>query len=200
MTARDQEMITPHAKATAEAEIRALIDAQARAIRAKDLDGTAASYAHDVVLFDVVNPLRSFGSEALRGRVAQWFASFEGPIEYELRDLSIAAGADVGFSHSLNRIRGTTTDGSKLEMWWRAPVGYRKVDGAWLVTHQHASVPFDVASGQAWLHLSPQEGTDTIRRDPLPERPRGAGRRERAEARPAAADLQPKQETRPCAS
>jgi uncharacterized protein (TIGR02246 family) len=154
-------MIAAHAKATAEAEIRALIDAQATAIRAKDLDGSVASYAHDVLLFDVVNPLRSCRADALRERLAQWFASFEGAIEYELRDLSIAAGDDMGFSHSLNRVRATTTDSSKLDMWWRATVGYRKLDGAWLVTHQHASVPFDVASGQASLHLTPWEVVDT---------------------------------------
>jgi ketosteroid isomerase-like protein len=37
-------------------------------------------------------------------------------------------------------------------MWWRATICYRKVDGAWQVTHEHASVPFDVASA---LDLEP---------------------------------------------
>jgi uncharacterized protein (TIGR02246 family) len=150
-------------KATAAAEIRALIDAQARAIRAKDLDGSVAGYAPDVLRFDVVNPLRSFGSDALKQRLSRWFASFDGPIGYELRDLSIAAGDDVAFSHSLNRVRAITTDGRQLDMWWRATVGYRKVDGAWLITHQHASVPFDTASGQASLDLGPEEarGSET---------------------------------------
>jgi ketosteroid isomerase-like protein len=71
----------------------------------------------------------------------------------------------VGFSHSLNRVSATTTDGRQLDMWWRATVGYRKSDGAWLVTHQHASVPFDVASGQASLDLRPEEarGSGTAR-------------------------------------
>ena len=155
-------MTAAHAKATAEAEIRALIDAQARAIRAKDIDGSVARYAPDVMLFDVVNPLRSSGSDALRQRLSQWFASFDGPIGYELRDLNIAAGDDVGFSHGLNRVRATTTDGRQLDMWWRATVGYRKIDGAWRITHQHASVPFDVTSGQASLHLRPEEARDAV--------------------------------------
>jgi uncharacterized protein (TIGR02246 family) len=150
-------MTAAHAKTAAEAEIRALIEAQTRAIRGKDLDGSVATYAPDVVLFDVVNPLRSFGSDALKQRLAQWFAAFEGPIGYELRDLTITAGDDVAFSHSLNRVSATTTDGRRLDMWWRATVGYRKVDGVWRVTHQHASVPFDAASGQASLDLRPEE-------------------------------------------
>ena len=40
-------------------------------------------------------------------------------------------------------------------MWWRATAGYRRTDGKWIVTHQHASVPFDVASGKASLDLKP---------------------------------------------
>jgi uncharacterized protein (TIGR02246 family) len=140
---------------TAEAQIRALIDDQAKAIRTKDVDGSVASYAPDVLLFDVVNPLQRLGSEAARKRLAEWFASFQGPIGYELRDLSITSGDDAAFAHSLNRVSATTTDGRKLDMWWRATVCYRKIDGAWLVTHEHASVPFDVASGRASLDLEP---------------------------------------------
>jgi ketosteroid isomerase-like protein len=88
-------------------------------------------------LFDVVNPLQTTGSDAARARLEEWFASFQGPIGYELRDLSIAAGDDVAFSHSLSRVSATTTDGRKLDMWWRTTVCYRKVDGVWTVTHEH---------------------------------------------------------------
>jgi len=142
-------------RTAAEAEIRALIEDQANAIRAKDVDGSLSSYASDVLLFDVVNPLRSTGSDAARKRLGEWFASFQGPIGYEIRDLAIAAGDDVAFSHSLKRVSATTTAGQRLDMWWRATICYRKVDGAWHVTHEHASVPFDVASGRASLDLEP---------------------------------------------
>jgi ketosteroid isomerase-like protein len=54
-------MAADRSKAAAEAEIRALIDAQAEAIRAKDIDGSVSNYAPDVLLFDVVNPLQSIG-------------------------------------------------------------------------------------------------------------------------------------------
>ena len=142
-------------RTTAEAEIRALIEEQAEAVRAKDVDGCLSSYAPDILLFDVVNPLRSTGSAAARQRLAAWFASFRGPIGYELRDLAIAAGDDVAFCHSLKRVSATTTAGQRLDMWWRATICYRKVDGAWQVTHEHASVPFDGASGRALVDLEP---------------------------------------------
>ncbi len=142
-------------RTTAEAEIRALIEEQVKAIRAKDVNGSVSSYAPDVLLFDVVNPLRSRGSDAARKRLAEWFASFQGTIGYEVRDLVITAGDDVAFCHALKRVRATTTAGQRLDMWWRATICYRKFDGAWLVTHEHASVPFDVASGRASLDLEP---------------------------------------------
>jgi uncharacterized protein (TIGR02246 family) len=148
-------MTAGNGRTTAEAEIRALIEDQARAVRAKDVDGSVSGYAPDVLLFDVVNPLRSVGSDAARKRLAAWFASFQGPIGYELRDLSITAGDDVAFGHSLNRVSATTTDGRKLDMWWRATICYHRIDGAWMVTHEHASVPFDIASGRASLDVEP---------------------------------------------
>jgi uncharacterized protein (TIGR02246 family) len=138
-----------------EAEIRALLDEQAAAIRVKDVDRIVAAYAPDVLLFDVVDPLRARGSETLRERLVAWFGSFDGPIGYEVRDLEIAAGEEVGFSHGLNRVSATTTDGRRLEMWWRATACYRRLDGAWRITHQHASVPFEPASGRASLGLEP---------------------------------------------
>jgi ketosteroid isomerase-like protein len=55
----------------------------------------------------------------------------------------------------MNRVDATTTAGQKLDMWWRATVCCRKVDGAWMVVHKHASVPFDAETGRASLDLEP---------------------------------------------
>ena len=148
-------MATAHSTATDEAQIRKLIDDVAAAVRAKDVNGVLSAYALDVLSFDVVDPLQYVGSAAARKRAEEWFASFEGPIGYEIRDLSITAGDTVAFCHSLNGINATRTDGGTLDMWVRATVGFRKVDGTWKVTHLHSSVPFDVESGKASLDLKP---------------------------------------------
>lgn len=70
------------------------------------------------------------------------FRSFRGPVGSEIRELSISTGDDVAFSHCLNRISGTRTNGEKTDVWVRATVCFRKIDGQWLVTHEHISVPF----------------------------------------------------------
>ena len=140
---------------TDEIQIRKVIEDKIEAVRAKDIDGATGSYAPDVLSFDVVNALQYEGADAIRKRLKEWFAQFDGPIGFEIRDLSITAGREVAFSHSLDHVSATTTSGGKLDMWWRETACYRKIDGKWLITHQHSSVPFDVETGKASLDLRP---------------------------------------------
>ncbi len=148
-------MTTGSSKANDEAGIRELIDDRVKAVRAKDINGAMSNIAPDIRSFDVVNPLQYVGSDALRKRAEEWFSSFQGPIGFEIRDLNIATGGDVAFSHGLNHISATKRDGEKLDMWWRATVCYRRIDDEWMVTHEHNSVPFDMTSGKASLDLNP---------------------------------------------
>jgi uncharacterized protein (TIGR02246 family) len=138
-----------------EVQIRRLIEDKIEAVRAKDIDGATSNYAPDVMSFDVVNRLQYIGSDAIRKRLEEWFSSFQGSIGFEIRDLSITSGDSVAFSHSLNHVIATTTKGVKLDMWWRETACYRKLDGKWMIIHQHSSVPFDVKSGKASLDLKP---------------------------------------------
>jgi uncharacterized protein (TIGR02246 family) len=149
-------MTTENSKATDDGQIRGLMDDWARALRAKDINRLMADYAPDVLAFDLINPLQYLGSDALRKRVDEWFSSFQGPINFETRDLNITANSDVAFSHCLNRFSGTKIDGGKIDMWIRATVCFRKIDGKWMVTHQHSSVPFDPESSEASLDLKPE--------------------------------------------
>ena len=148
-------MPTATSKATDQTEIRALLDDRIKAVRAKDVDGSISSMTRDVLLFDIIEPLQKMGSDASRKRAEEWFSSFKGPIGYEIRDLRITAGNDVGFSHGLSHVSATRTDGGQLDMWWRTTLCFQKTDGKWIVTHEHNSVPFDVKNGKASLGLKP---------------------------------------------
>ena len=149
--------MTGESKGTSsDAEIRALIDDWARAVRAKDVEAVMRHYSADVVAFDLAPPLRYAGADALRASLAAWFRTFRGPVGYDIRDLDVTAGEDVAFCRSLNRISGTRTDGETTDVWVRATVGLRKIDGAWKVTHEHASVPFYMdGSYRAAVDLKP---------------------------------------------
>jgi len=43
----------------------------------------------------------------------------------------------------------------KTDVWVRATVCFRKIDGQWKVTHEHISVPFDMETFKASVHLKP---------------------------------------------
>jgi len=148
-------MATEKSKRIDEAQIGELIDRWLRALRAKDLEGIMSCYAPDILVFDLLPPLRYVGADAYRKNWAEWFPTFQGPIGYELRDLTITRGDDLAFSHSLNRVSGKRTDGTDSNTWVRATVCYRKIDGKWMIAHEHVSVPFYMESGKASVDLKP---------------------------------------------
>jgi uncharacterized protein (TIGR02246 family) len=137
------------------ATIRKVIDGFVKAIRAKDIDGVMSVFAPEVVSFDISPPLQHGGGEAFVKRWQELFDSYQTPIDYELQDLSITAGDDVAFSHSLNRVSGTMKNGQKSDRWLRWTACFRKTNGKWLIVHEQVSVPVDMRSGKAVLDLTP---------------------------------------------
>jgi len=138
-----------------EAEIRQRIEQWVDALQAKDLNVLMSYYASDILTFDIVPPLHYQGIEAYKKNFEAWFAAVQGPIDYETRDLRITTGDAVAFCHSLNRVRSTTTTGKHTETWVRVTVGFRKIEGLWMITHEHISVPCDMETSQAALDLQP---------------------------------------------
>jgi ketosteroid isomerase-like protein len=136
-------------QAAAEAEICALIEARINAVRVKDVKGATSNVAHDVVVFDVVDAFQQVGIEAMRERASSWFSSFENAIGVDVRDLSLAVSGETAFACSLNRYFGKLRSGGTLDMSVRVTLCLRKINGEWLITHEHSSVPFDSKSGKA---------------------------------------------------
>jgi uncharacterized protein (TIGR02246 family) len=155
MHAREQAMTAASSTTKNEDQIHALIDDRVRAIGDKDVEALVAKAAPGVVSFDALPPLQRISAEAIRARLQEWFGWYDGPIGYEVRDLRITAGDDVAFAHYLYHVTGRMTNGNEVDMWVRTTMGLQKTDGAWVITHEHNSVPFDAESGKASLDLTP---------------------------------------------
>ena len=138
-----------------EAAIKRLIDDGIRALHDKNIEGVMSLYAPEVVSFDIVPPLRYVGAEAFRKVWEEVFFVYQGPIDYELHDLTITVGDDVAFAYSLNRISGTLNTGQKTALWLRWTACFRKINGKWLIVHHQNSVPVDLQTGRAVLDLKP---------------------------------------------
>ena len=138
-----------------DAQVHEHLQSLAQALRDKDLDALMAHYSPNVVTFDVSAPLRVQGVDAYRKNFESWFASMQGPIDYEIRDLRIVRGGDVAFCHHLGHVESMMRSGGKADYWVRVTAGFEKVYGRWTITHEHVSVPFYRENMKAALDLRP---------------------------------------------
>jgi ketosteroid isomerase-like protein len=127
----------------------------AKAIRAKDIDGVVSLYASNIVSFDIGPPLSYVGADNKRLAWQEAFAAYKGPIAYEICGLDVTTEGGLAFVHSLNHVSGTLVSGKASDLWLRWAACFRRIDGVWLVVHDHASVPANLANGQAVLNLTP---------------------------------------------
>jgi len=134
-------MPTTTTRPTDETQIRGRIDALATAIGAKDLEAVMAHYGSDVVTFDLM-PLQTRGADAYRKNFEAWFASVQGPIGFEIRDLHITTGDALGFCHYVGHVTSTRTTGERTDYRVRVTAGLKKLNDRWTITHEHISVPF----------------------------------------------------------
>lgn len=140
-----------------EARIRAVLQDRSAAVQAKDARRFTAHYASELVSFELAPPLQFSAPEAIDPtELEAWYATWQGPIDHNITRLKVYVGDGIAFCHSLNRLRGTRTDGHQVDVWTRSTVGLRKLDGTWKVVHEHTSVPFYMdGSGKAALDLIP---------------------------------------------
>jgi len=138
-----------------DAEIRRIIESHADAVRRGDVESMLADFAEDVVVFDVVDPLRRFGRATAHARAAEWVAAYNGVINWDNLDIAIICDEAAAFASMLSRVRGTLKTGDRVDMWFRKTLGLQKRGDRWLIVHDHGSVSFNPESGQASLGLQP---------------------------------------------
>lgn len=142
-------------EAVTETLIRRRVEAWAKAVRAKEIDGVLSLYATNNVSFDLDPPLRYAGADNKRRAWQEFFAARTGPIGYEVHELNIMAQGELAFAHSLNHVSATLASGRTSDLWVRWTACFRRLNGVWLVVHDHVSVPADLQHGQAALNLTP---------------------------------------------
>jgi uncharacterized protein (TIGR02246 family) len=126
---------------TDEAVIRKLVENWARAVRAKDLDGILANHSTDMLMFDVPPPVQSRGIEAYRKTWDLFFSWSDDPVVFDIKEMDITAGTEVAFVAALMRCAGMEKNGERIKLEFRLTIGLRKIDGQWIVTHEHHSIP-----------------------------------------------------------
>ena len=134
-------MADKQAVSSDESAVRDVIEAWADAVRRKDYPGILQSHAADFVMFDVPPPFRSVGLDAYRKTWDLFFSWSSDPIPFQIEELDVTAGADVAFAFASMRCEGPGPDGQPEALDFRLTMGLKKIDGRWMIAHEHHSVP-----------------------------------------------------------
>lgn len=124
-----------------EQQIRDIIERWVKAVHERNYEGILASHSADILMFDLPPPFESKGIEAYRKTWDLFFSCQDGQIVFDILRMDVVAGADVAFVTAVMNCDETLKDGTLAEFKFRLTVGLRKVEGKWIILHEHHSIP-----------------------------------------------------------
>lgn len=134
--------------------IRSVTDAIAAAAYRKDAAAMARHYAPDAVIADLAPPLLCRGFDVAKAQT--WLDDWDGPVEIEMRELTVEADGNLGLCHGLQYVRARTQQGEEAAWWSRITLAFARKGRGWQITHEHTSVPFYMdGSYRAAVDLDP---------------------------------------------
>jgi uncharacterized protein (TIGR02246 family) len=140
------------------AALKALEQNFVEAFRAKDVRRIMSCFApgQDLLVFDLSTP-RQHASHDAYTRDWEGFATRSaGPLTVTMSDLVVRTdGGDIAYSHSIVHVAGKTTNGRAMDHNARVTHVYERINGSWLIAHEHVSVPIDMSTGQPDFQSKP---------------------------------------------
>ena len=123
-------------------QVRDLITRWAEAVHDGDLASVLADHATDIVMFDVPPPHDGVrGIDAYRETWPPFFDWQRQGASFSIEELDVTAGDDVAFAWALLRCGTADEFRDNPSNRLRLTIGLRKIDGRWIVTHEHHSFP-----------------------------------------------------------
>jgi uncharacterized protein (TIGR02246 family) len=127
-----------------EEQIRALIERWAEAVHGGDMETVLADHADDIVMFDVPPPHDGVrGIDAYRETWPGFFEWQARGASFEIVSLDVTAGDEVAYAYALLLCGTPERLAEHPETRLRLTLGLRKVDGRWIVAHEHHSFADD---------------------------------------------------------
>ncbi len=137
------------------AEIIALNQRITDAASNRDLDAFMANYldANDAIFYEDTIPFQVEGKAGLRMFNQEFFQS-SSQIHAGMGPITVAVCGDLAVAYYTLTITSTDKDGDHSEKGRYTQV-LKKVDGKWLIWHEHFSVPYDPETEKAVLDANP---------------------------------------------
>ena len=134
------------AKTPDESQVHALLEAWATATRQNRKNDVLANHAANVLIYDVLPPMKYEGAASYRRSWDEWQPETQGEGQFNLEEVAITAGTDVAFASCFIRCGGTLPNGHTFEDIVRATFCLQKHDSAWQIAHQHISKPYQISN------------------------------------------------------
>lgn len=143
---------------TTDDAVRELVELHERwfaAASEKDLEASMRPISADIVSYEHVSPLQLTDLEDIRAECQRGFEIESDDFTWTVPDLRVQVRGDLGVAWGLNRMASRRPDGVEQVTWSRGTRIFHKVDGAWLMVHQHVSFPLEPETGAAATGLVP---------------------------------------------
>lgn len=131
-------MSTTHLNTDEVTRVRATLEARAEGLRNKNPEKVRANFAKHSIGYFLEPPLQQ---SPLQEDLARWFATWSGSIGYDMTRIEVAVSGDLACCHGLSHLSGPRVDDEDTDFWYRETICLRKIEGEWLITHLHESVP-----------------------------------------------------------
>lgn len=141
----------PFDKAAEQAAIKAVYEKGCAGFSSGDIDAAMSPYSRDLFLFDIAPPYKS-DFEHLKKANTALRENMATPPTCVYKDMVIEViTRDVAYAHYILPFSATMKNGAHLEIHGRGTDIFRRIDGHWLIVHEHFSVPVDPLTGKAEL-------------------------------------------------
>lgn len=138
-----------------EQAIRQMMAEWSRAVETKDVDAIVADYTPETVQYDAIPPYKTVGPEGIRKSWEGCLPHFPDSFRSEHRDVVVHVLGDTAFAYGMHHFAPTPADHPCGMTWMRVTLGFRRIDGAWKVVHEHVSIPFNPMDNTAWMIRDP---------------------------------------------
>ena len=140
----------------AKTEIEHQLENWKQAVLSQSLETIMPCYAEDVRAFDAIAELQ-FTHRSKYETHWQNCLQMCTMTQFEIGQIDIKVDGDLAVCFFLNQCGGIDDKTGEEQVGWvRGTQVYQKRDNKWLIIHEHFSLPFDMASGAALFHLTPE--------------------------------------------
>lgn len=133
--------------------VEGVLEKYKRAIFERDMESFLTIYDENVHIYDCWAKWESKGISLWRENVVNWFNGMreEGELlKVDVRDVTLEENTNLAFVHcAITFAAYNEKSEEKLrQITNRFTFGLKKVNGFWLITHEHSSLPIDMETGR----------------------------------------------------